>query len=620
MLNKNKNSYIEISDIIESKGLNSEKTLLYFKPKIDIKNFYIFICSVFFIAIVCFIYIVYVISSKSDLRESYYKNLFTYQELPATRGLIFSSDMKLLAGNEPSFIFYIERADYDKVTDKNNLKEKIKENLNINEDDLGKKLTEFKTKSKIVLKETPRLESLSILPKITYSKDFPIKTLQTFKRKYTQDYEFSNVLGYVKRNGLSYDGLIGIEKYYDDILKGEAGYNKYLKDSVGNQIKQIEIKNPIKSQNLILTLNYKYQMKLYEIMSNMLKDKKLSNGALVMTDTRTGQILATLSIPSFNQNQMSGVLTEKDLKEIFDNTSFINRAFSGLYSPGSIFKIVTALGALNENIVDPYMKIRAPSYLQLPSKYDKNKQFIFRDWKDHGYLNMIEAITFSSNTYFYKLTSGFFEDLKGLGIQKLIEYAKNTVFDKTIGIDLPSEKEGNMPEARNLRPGDVLHTAIGQGQVLTTLVQINALTNIIANGGYYFKPYLLKKIVSPNTKNTNEIASQKITFDFRKEAFELVKEGMCQAVENGTARRIKEVTPNACAKTGTSQVGGQKNNNSLFTIFYPKENPDFSITIIVEGGGEGSDSALTIAKEFLKFYISSKNEVANKKNSAGKIL
>ncbi len=592
---KPKEKYIEISQIIETKLFQNNRTLLYFEPNLDSQNVQRLLYIIALILLFFISYIGYLTIFAKDLKNLYLRNLHYYETIPAQRGLIYTRDKQLIAFNEPIFILYIEKADFDKIQNKDIFKTNLLSLLNTEPQILEEKLSNLQSQSRITLAEIPQTRAIKLMPNLKINSEFPLKTLMAFKRRYAYDYEFSHVLGYVKRNELHYTGVAGIEKTYDTILNGQAGEITYLKDAKGNNLRVLKTKEPINGQDIILTIDSEYQISSYKIIKNLLAKNKLANAALVISNPKTGEILALHSFPSFNQNKLNSFIDKKSLEELLKTESLFNRAISGLYAPGSIFKLLVALGILNEKIIDPYKKIRTPASVKLSSKYDKNIQFTFKDWKDHGWLNLIEAIAQSSNSYFYKVGSGFFDDVKGLGIDKIINYAKKTVFGQKLNIDLPQEKEGSLPNPNTTRAGDVLNISIGQGEILTTILQLNTLTNLIANGGYYYQPKILK---------TDQ--NKKIETNIDKNIFSIVKQGMCDSVEYGTSRRIKEIAPNTCAKTGTAQVSNKK-TNSLFTIFYPKGDPEISITAIVEEGGEGSDSALSIAKDFLSRYITKNN-------------
>lgn len=602
-MSNQKEKYIEISQLIETKPFQDNKALLYFEPQLDIRHIKTLLAILALIFFLLISYVAHLTIFNENLKNLYFHNLYYNEIVPTQRGLIYSSDGKLLAFNEPIFIIYLEKYDFEKIQNKELFKTKLRSLLNIDSDILEEKLSELQSKPRVTLTEISQDEAIKLLPNLQISSEFPIKTLKTFQRRYNYDYEFSHVLGYVKRDELlNYKGITGIEKVYDDIISGQSGEISYLKNARGEIVKKLKIKEPLKGQDITISVDSRLQLSAYNIIKTLLAKKKLTNAALIASNPKTGEILALHSFPSFNQNKLTAFISQRELEKLLKTESLFNRAISGLYAPGSIFKLIVALGALNENIIDPYKSIRTPASITLPSRYDKTKTFTFKDWKDHGWLNMIEAIAYSSNTYFYKVGSGFFDDIKGLGIEKLIHYARKTVFAQKLNIDLPEEKEGSLPQPFQMRYGDVLNSSIGQGQILATLLQLNTLTNLIANKGYYYQPKLLK------TGSTNKI---KIEPEFSKNIYSLLQEGMCNSVRYGTSQRIKEIAPEACAKTGTAQVSN-KVTNSLFTVFYPKNDPLISITVIVEGGGEGADSALKVAKEFLTIFINKNfNEMAN---------
>lgn len=594
-MSKRDEKYIEISQLIETKPFQDDKTLLYFEPSLDVRNIKMLLYVTISILLLMASYLGYLTIFDKNLKNLYLRNLYYNETLPAQRGLIYTADGKLVAFNEPILILYLEKSDFDQIRNKELFKTNLLAILNMETGVLEEKLSELQSKSRITLAEISQDQAIKLMPNLKINSELPLKILETFRRRYAYDYEFSHIIGYVKRDELNYTGISGIEKKYDTILSGQSGEITYLRDAKGNILRTLKTKKPVNGQDLVLSIDSKLQLASYKIIKTLLTKKNLTNAALIASNPRTGEILALHSFPSFNQNRLNGFIDKKGLEELLKTESLFNRSLSGLYAPGSIFKLLVALGALNEKVTNPYQQIRTPASVSLPSKYDKTKSFTFKDWKDHGWLNLIQAIAQSSNTYFYKLGSGFFDDVKGLGIDKLIYYAKQTVFGQKLNIDLPEEKEGFLPNPTQMNAGDVLNSSIGQGKILTTILQLNTLTNLIANKGYYYQPKVSK--MAPN---------KKVDLPLSQNIYEILHEGMCGSVQYGTSRRIKEVTTDACAKTGTAQISSHI-TNSLFTIFYPKNNPLITITAIVEGGGEGSDSALTIARELLTNFIAQNN-------------
>jgi len=231
--------------------------------------------------------------------------------------------------------------------------------------------------------------------------------------------------------------------------------------------------------------------------------------------------------------------------------------------------------------------------------------------------NLIKAIAESCNVYFYTLGGGYGE-IKGLGIEKINQYLKQFGLGKILGIDLPGEKQGLIPDENWKREkkgedwylGDTYNVSIGQGDTMVTPLQIALTTAMIANNGILFRPQLVNKI------DEDVIASQvikKIVMDGK--IFDIVKKGMREAVVSGSARYLYDLPVKVAGKTGTAQTPGNKTPHSWFTGFAPYDNPEIVITILVENGGEGSAVAVPIAKEVLRWYFQNKYDSKWQKTS-----
>ena len=241
-------------------------------------------------------------------------------------------------------------------------------------------------------------------------------------------------------------GKDGIEGKYDEILRGILGVKLTERDSQGNPVSESVQVLPQNGQNLTLTIDSKVQSYLYTAMESVIKERNFEGGAAVVIDVASGNILAMASVPEYSSKVLSeggpaslinGYINDK-------NKPFLNRAISGLYAPGSVVKPFVALAALSEGIISPEKKILSTGSISIPNPFFPDKKSIFKDWKAHGWVDMRHALAISSDVYFYEIGGGF-EDVRGLGINKIYEYAKNFGFGKKTGIDLDGEAEGTVP-------------------------------------------------------------------------------------------------------------------------------------------------------------------------------
>ena len=303
-------------------------------------------------------------------------------------------------------------------------------------------------------------------------------------------------------------------------------------------------------------------------------------------DVTNGEILVSTSFPEYNAEILSQG-KEKDIISNYLNDNrkvLMDRTISGLYTPGSIIKPILALGALNEGIIDPSKKILSTGSISIPNPYFPNQKTIFKDWRANGWTDMGQALAVSSDVYFYTIGGGF-GGQKGLGILNIEKYAKLFGIGEKTEIDLPDEKFGTIPspewKIKNFkgeiwRIGDTYHTAIGQYGFQVTLMEMVRAIAAIANNGILVNPHLILGDIKEEGK---------ITLDFKKEHFDIVKDGMRQAVTYGTAVALNVPYVKVAAKTGTAQLGLAKNKvNSWVVGFFPYENPKYAFSILMEAG------------------------------------
>lgn len=423
---------------------------------------------------------------------------------------------------------------------------------------------------------------------------------------------FSHLLGYVSYPTQDKDGNFwqgdfigkdGLEKQYNDLLRGENGSKIIETDALGKIYSENTVNAPQKGIDLITTVDSRIQTELFNLIKNLSESRNFTGGAGIIMDARNGEILTSTSFPEYNSEILSiGKDKAKISSYLTDKRKvFLDRNISGLYTPGSIVKPFFALGALVENVIDPYKKILSTGSISIPNPYFPDQKTVFKDWRANGWTNMMEAIAVSSDVYFYEIGGGF-EDQKGLGIANIEKYAKIFGFGNKTGVDLPDEKKGTIPSPEwkltNFKGdpwhiGDTYHTAIGQYGFQVTPIEMVRATGTIANGGKLLMPHFL----------LNDTEKEKLysTIDFSKEYFDRVSEGMREAVTSGTATSLNVSYVKVAAKTGTAQLGISKNKvNSWVIGFFPYDNPKYSFAIMMEAGpNTNSIGASSVMKELL---------------------
>jgi len=413
------------------------------------------------------------------------------------------------------------------------------------------------------------------------------------RRLYTELNGFANILGFVKYPGqdkagnfynYAITGQDGVEKYYDEKL---AGIN-------GAKLSEVSVKGVVESQStlqppenggkLALSIDSRVQDALYRSISDAAERSGFKGGAGVIMDAKTGEVLAAVSYPTYDSNVMTEGSDKDKIRGYRESKRqpFLDRVASGLYAPGSIVKPFIALAVLVENIIDPLKQIFTVGYLSLPNPYDPAHPSIFKDWKDHGYVDMREAIAVSSDVYFY-IVGGGFEGQKGLGIKKIDDYMTKFLFGVPIDgffagpagtIPTPEWKKANF-NGDDWRIGNTYHTSIGQYGFQVTPLQIARSVTLIATEGTIVSPTILK----------GEQGSTTIIADATHRQYQIVKEGMRLAVTDQTAIALNIPGLAVAAKTGTAQIGvNNEKVNSWVEGFFPYENPRYVFVLLLESG------------------------------------
>jgi penicillin-binding protein 2 len=265
-----------------------------------------------------------------------------------------------------------------------------------------------------------------------------------------------------------------------------------------------------------------------------------------------------------------------------------------------------ALAGLEEKIITPQTKILSTGGIRYGN-------WFYADWKvgGHGLANIFDALAWSINTFFYYVGGGY-GNFVGLGPERIAEYLKKVGLDATTNIDLPGERKGRVPdpewkEKTKGEPwfiGDTYHLSIGQGDLLVTPLQVAYYTSLIANYGTAYQPHLVQKIVDPQSSETNLVTPNiQVKNIFKPENILVVRQGMREAVQRGSAMNLSSLPFTAAGKTGTAQVS-YKQPHAWFTGFAPFDQPEIVVTVLLENGGEGSALPVQMTKEIMQYYFS----------------
>jgi penicillin-binding protein 2 len=416
------------------------------------------------------------------------------------------------------------------------------------------------------------------------------------KREYITDSGFSHIIGYVgyptrDTSGNFWQtetiGEAGIEKALNKDLAGING-KRYLERNVegvivGNNLG--EDQQP--GENIVMSIDSRIQSELYRAISEQATRLGFVGGAGVIMNVHNGEILAMTSFPEYNNTTMSEGSDRKAIADykLSSKKPFINRAVSGLYTPGSIVKPFMGIAALQEGIITPQTSIYSGGKIIVPNKYDPTKPQTFRDWKPegHGMTNLSKAIAESVNTYFYAIGGGY-GDQKGLGIDKIHDYMNMFKLADPVPFILPGSKKGVVPSQEwkrekfkdgTWRLGDTYNTSIGQfGFQVSVLPMVRAVGSI-ANNGTLYDPVLIKDAQGGVSKIEN----------INPEYFAVMRSAMRTQVTDGTGKLMNVPFVHVAGKSGTAQVGpNRRYMNSWITGFFPYEKPQYAFVIILEQG------------------------------------
>src|SRR3989344_1412249 len=430
------------------------------------------------------------------------------------------------------------------------------------------------------------------------------------KREYLLGEVAAHVLGYtsevqegdLKENGslslVQSIGRLGLEQNYNNFLTGKVGKKIIEVDTFGKKVSILGEKEYVSGQDIQTTLDGQLQEKVYEALNKQAGMVATKKGAVVVQNPNTGEVLALVSVPSFNPEDIGKSVA--DLEK-----PFFNRVTQGSYPPGSVFKIVTALAGLESGQIDQNTEIEDVGEFELGGSKFSN-WFFNKYGKTDGVIKIQKAIARSNDIFFYRVA-------ERIGLKTLRDMAKNLGLGQKTGIDLPTEVVGLVPDevwkqsayGDNWYLGDTMHLGIGQGFLLTTPIQMNVVTSFLATGKLT-KPYLVSKISDEN----GELAefSTKVLGENIVEVnnLQLVRAGMKDACKlGGTGAPFFNAKYEVGCKTGTAEkeLG---NPHAWFTVFAPFENPQIALTVIIEDGGEGSSVAAPVAKEIVDWWMANR--------------
>ncbi len=522
----------------------------------------------------------------------------------ALRGVFYDRNMKLLVENTPAYTVRITPAEYD-----TSLNKKIETILDLENGFINNMLFKNRIYSKFIPLRVKRGADFSAIAWIEENKEHlpGIDYVIEMQRGYPFGAMGSHVFGYskeisptqLKKEEEYYQpgdliGSIGLEKKYENDLRGEKGYNYILVDSRRREVgKYKDGKNDLPSQkgkDLVLSIDGELQKIAEEELAGRA-------GAVAAIEPGTGEVMVLASSPQFDLNQFSYVTPKDYLRQLLNDPlkPQFNRATMAANPPGSTFKLLCAVAALDLGVITP------STTLYCGGSFNFGRSF--KCHGAHGSINIITAIEKSCNVFFYQL-------IFKIGLDRLKEYATRFGLGQKLGLDINEEARGLIPNSayyeknygKNWPRGIMVSLGIGQGEINVTPLQLANYCGLIASNGKSFQPHLVKGYLDEN-KKFHSYKFKEVNLGIKQEVFDVVKEGMFRVVNGagtGTSIRISDIQ--IAGKTGTAQNPHGK-DHAIFVAFAPYENPKIAVAVLVENAGFGATWAAPIAKKIIETYV-----------------
>lgn len=563
------------------------------------------------------------------------------------RGLIYDRNGVLLAENRP--VFNLELTP-EKIKDIDATIQELQTILEITPDQIERFHQERKRTRRF--KSVPLLTQLNEKQVAVFSVNqyrFPgVEISATLKRYYPFSEVLTHVIGYVSRindrdmqrlireeKDANYQatrdiGKLGIEKYYEDLLHGTAGYQEVEVNSRGRVIRTLKYVPPVPGKDIVLNLDINLQLYVHQLLDGR-------RGSAVVIDPRDNGVLAMVSSPSYDPNSFVHGISGKDYRALLNdkNRPLVNRTTLGIYPPASTIKPFMAVAALQEGVVTPNTTRNDPGYWRIPNSNTRP----FRDWLrwGHGRVDIIKSIEESVDTFYYQIAYD-------MGIDRISNWMMMFGFGDYTGIDIYEESKANMPTrdwkmSRHKTPwykGDTIPVGIGQGYWTATPMQIAKATSVLVNEGEVIAPHLLKATIENGNDFEEQQTTEYVTYppikNVPKKYWDMAKEGMRRVNHGtrGTARRsFYKMSYQTAGKSGTAQVFGLGENeeynadeiaehlrdHALFTGFAPFDDPKVVVTVVLENAGGGSSNGAPVVRKIFDRVVLGPEEIELENNA-----
>ncbi len=566
---------------------------------------------IFFVVVACFsllsfrLFQMQIIEHVTYSEKAANNSIKAIEQIPL-RGVFYDRNMNVVVSNVPAYTLRITPADYDKKL--NPLLEAV---LGVEPGYINKILYNNRIYSKYIPVRIKRGIDFKVVSWLEEnSEHLPgVDYIVEMQRGYPAGIRGSHLFGYTKEitpkllekhkvyyQPGDYIGYSGVEKAYEKILRGEKGYTYMMVDSKRREMGRFkngaEDVPSVKGNDLLLSIDEDVQRVAEEQLKGL-------NGAAIAIEPKTGEILALASAPDYDLSEFSYVTSKDYLQKLYSDPDkpFFNRATASAKPPGSTFKIVEAIAALDMGVINTSFTVVCRGGQTFYGRY-------FKCDAVHGQLNVVHAIEHSCNVFFYNL-------IYKIGMPKWNDYVKRFGFGQDTGIDIGDESPGFIPSDKYYEklygsnwPRSIMASlGIGQGEVSVTPIQLAKYVSLIANDGVTYTPHVVKGYLDNTTRKLIPFTYKKIDVGINKNIFDIVKEGMFLVVNgSGTAAGIRSNEIQIAGKTGTAQNPHGK-DHALFIGFAPYNDPKIAVAVVIENVGFGATWAAPIAKKMIEAYL-----------------
>ncbi len=529
----------------------------------------------------------------------------------APRGVIYDRNGTVLAQNKPGFRLFIEPKVLPEEK-RGKVVNKLATILGVDEKKITNKIDSATSDQVTITHDISSKEAVAIeasesqLPGVVLEVSpvrlYPYKELTSHVLGYTTEADEADL---EKKLDIPYAlgdkvGKAGAESAFEEVLRGTNGYSLINVSARGEKKGDIYRSESEPGEDVVLSVDVKLQKFVQKILSKKMKEIGAKGGSAVVMTPDTGEILALVSLPSYDNNIFSNLLSQSIYNELISNPGklLLDRSLGAAYPPGSTFKIVTATAGLENGTINRDTKIVDTGYIRLGDQ-------TFRNWlwvdqrRTEGAINVVRAIARSTDTFFYRLS-------QMMGEKEIEKYALSLGLGEKTGIELPAETTGLVPNeewklaTKGLPwyPGETLNISIGQGDLLVSPLQLTVVTAVFANGG---------KLVTPTILKTNKPKIKKKSF-LKKETVDTVREGLYQDTigDGNVGWLFSSFKPKSAGKTGTAE-SGRGRPHAWYTAYAPHPEAKIVVTVQIEHAGHGSEECAPLVKEIFRWWFDQQN-------------